>query len=143
MPARLLRYSLAVVAAYACLQAVFVVYQAHQFLVEPYSTVGTTFGGILVLALTATTALAILGRSGFQLAALVVSILAPLVFVAGIARMAGTPIQEAFKQAVCSSGVGVCFPQVAALIQVLPLLASIAVASLVVTHSSRTRRSGA
>ena len=143
MPNRALRYAVAAVALYACLQAAFLTYQAHQFLIEPYSTVGSGLVVLFAAALAATGILAILGRFKFHAIALLVCLLAPSLLVAGISRMAGTPLLEAFRQAACIQPVGICFPQVASFLYVLPVLAVVSVLSLVVALRRPVRQSGA
>ena len=140
---RALQYAVAVVALYACLQGAFLTFQAHQFLIEPYSRVGFSMLALSTAALAATGILALLGRSGFHALALVVCALAPLLLVAGISHMANTPLLDAFKQAVCSQGVGICFPQAASFLYVLPVLAVATVVSLAVAPGKPTQQSAA
>lgn len=143
MPSRALRYGVAAVALYACLQAAFLTYQAHQLLIKPYGTVGSGLVVLFAAALAATAILAILGRSKFHVIALLVCLLAPSLLVAGISRMADTPLLEAFRQAACLQPVGICFPQVASFLNVLPVLAVGSLLSLIVAVRRPARQSGA
>jgi hypothetical protein len=143
MPNRALRYAVAAVALYASQKAAFLTYQAHDLLIEPYSTVGTGLLVLLASALAATGILAILGCVKFHALALLVCILAPSLLVVGISRVAGTHLLEAFRQAACLQPVGLCFPQVASFLYVLPVLAVVSILSLLVAVRRPTLQSGA
>ena len=140
---RALHYAAAAVAMYASLQAGFLTYQAHQFLVEPYSTIAFALLALFTVALVATAVLALLGRAGYHVLALVVCVLAPSFLVMGIGRIASAPALEALKQAVCAAGVGLCFPQATRVMYAIPILAIVAVASLVLARQRPAPQSGA
>ncbi len=137
-----LRYAIATFASVAAVQAGFALYQAHEFLVAPYNSWGAGMFAVLVAALATTCALALLGHRAFAKVGLLSAVLAPVIVVAGISRMAGAPLVEAFRQAVCSASVGMCFPQVAALVQTLAVLAVVSAIVCVAPRSWPASRSG-
>ncbi|HQC95057.1 MAG TPA: hypothetical protein PK306_05065 [Aquabacterium sp.] len=115
----------------------------QQFLIEPYSTVGFISLLLFAVALAATCILAVVGRTEFHSIALLVCVLAPPFLVWGISRIAGTPLLEAFNQAICNQGVGMCFPQAASFLFILPVLAAVTAISLVAAVRIQARQSGA
>ncbi len=136
---RTFRYLFAALALWAAVQASYLTYQAHQFLIQSYSTAGASVLALASIALVASSALAALGREAFYAPNLAVAVAAPLFLVIGLAQMGDVSLSQAYAQVVCSKGVGLCFPQAASFLQALFISAAVGGALVIHAHFRQMR----
>jgi hypothetical protein len=134
---RVLFYGVALVCLWAALQGSYLTYQAHQFLDQPYNWVGGAVLGVASLLTLASAILAALRREAFYAPVFAVALGVPAFVVLGLSRMGDLPVSQAYAQAICAQGTGVCFPQAASFMQALAVAA--ALGGFLVVYLARNR----
>jgi len=120
---RVLFYGVALVCLWAALQGSYLTYQAHQFLNKPYNMVGGAVLGLASLLTLTSAVLAALHRREFYAPVFAVALGAPAFVVLGLSQMGDLSVSQAYAQAMCAHGTGLCFPQAASFMQALAVAA--------------------
>ena len=120
---RLFFYGVALVCLWAALQGSYLTYQAHQFLSQPYNVVGGAVLGLASILTLASAVLAALRRREFYAPVFAVALGAPAFVIFGLSRMGDLSVSQAYAQAMCAQGTGLCFPQAASFMQALAVAA--------------------
>ena len=131
MLSRVFFYGVALLCLWAALQGSFLTYQAHQFLNQPYNLVGGIVLAMASVLVLTSGVLAALRRRAFYAPVFAVAIIAPVFLVFGLSQMGDMSLSEAYAQATCAKGVGVCFPQAASFLQALSVTAIVGGALLI------------
>jgi len=136
---RILFYCVAIVCAWAALQGTYLTYQTHQLLSEPHNI----YGAVVLAAASAlflnSAVLAALRRRSFYAPVFMAALLTPAFIVVGLAQMGDMPVSQAYAQATCAKGVGVCFTQAASFLKSVAVAAFIGGAFLIyLFRSSRS-----
>jgi len=135
---RVLFYGVALVCLWAALQGSYLTYQAQQFLNQPYNWVGGAVLGLASLLTFTSAVLAALRRRAFYATVFAVALGVPAFVVLGLSRMGDLSVSQAYAQAMCAHGTGVCFPQAASFMQALAVAAFLG--GVLVVYLSRRPR---
>jgi hypothetical protein len=136
---RILFYCVAIVCAWAALQGTYLTYQAHQLLSEPHNIYGAVVLAAASALVLTSAVLAALRRRSFYAPVFMAALLTPAFIVVGLAQMGDMPVSQAYAQATCAKGVGVCFTQAASFLKSVAVAAFIGGAFLIyLFRSSRS-----
>ena len=138
---RVFFYGVAVVCLWAALQGSYLTYQAHQYLNQPYNMVGGAVLGLASLLTLASAVLAALRRRDFYAPVFAVALGTPVFVVLGLSRMGDLSVSQAYAQAMCAHGSGLCFPKAASFMQALAVAAFLG--GVLVVYLARRPRSEA
>ncbi len=141
MLVRILFYCVAFVCAWAALQGSYLTYQAHQFLNEPYNLRGAVVIAVASVLVLTSGVLAALRRRSFYAPVFTAALLAPALLVIGLSQMGDISVSQAYAQATCAKGVGICFQQAASFLKSIAVAAFLGGALLL--YLFRTSRSEA